>query len=336
MRYVQALNDTLRSILRDDPRVIVLGEDIADPYGGAFKVTKGLSTEFPDRVRTTPVSEGAITGLSAGLALAGYRPVLEIMFGDFLTLCFDQVVNHISKYERMYDGNATCPVIVRSPSGGGRGYGPTHSQSLEKHFLGTPHLRVVAASLFHPPLASFEDFLKHDSPVLHVEHKLLYPANLMSQEAVRSEGLSIDEERGEATIPTLSIRPVSRDRCTATVVAYGYAAWLAYRSVLQLAYEDEIMVELLVPAELGPVDWAPITRSVESTGSLLTVEEGTAGWSWGTEIAAGTTERCFGDLRRAPSVLASDPTIIPSSRHLEEQMLVTQEKIVNAIRRAAA
>jgi pyruvate/2-oxoglutarate/acetoin dehydrogenase E1 component len=336
LRYVQALNDTLRSILRDDPRVVILGEDIADPYGGAFKVTKGLATEFPDRVRTTPVSEGAITGLSAGLALAGFRPVLEIMFGDFLTLCFDQIVNHISKYERMYDGKATCPVIVRSPSGGGRGYGPTHSQSLEKHFLGVPHLRVVAASLFHPPHDSFVDFLRHDSPVLHVEHKLLYPANLMTRDAVQAEGLLIDEERGDATIPSLSIRPVSRNRCVATVVAYGYVAWLAYRSILQLAYEDEIMVELIVPAQLSPVDWAPIVRSVEATGSLVTVEEGTAGWSWGTEIAAGAVARCFASLRRPPAVTASAPTIIPSSRHLEEQMLITQDKIAHAIRLAAA
>ena len=95
------MNETLRYILQNDPRVVILGEDIADPYGGAFKVTRGLTSEFPDRVRTTPVSEGAITGLSAGLALAGFRPVLEIMFGDFLALCFDQILNHIAKYERM-------------------------------------------------------------------------------------------------------------------------------------------------------------------------------------------------------------------------------------------
>jgi pyruvate/2-oxoglutarate/acetoin dehydrogenase E1 component len=336
LRYAQALNDTLRSILQSDPRVIILGEDILDPYGGAFKVTRGLSSEFPDRVRTTPVSEGAITGLSAGLALAGFRPVLEIMFGDFLSLCFDQILNHIAKYERMYDGNATCPVIIRSPSGGGRGYGPTHSQSLEKHFLGIPHLRVVAASLFHAPLQSFEDFLRHDSPVLHVEHKLLYPQNLYSIERIQEEGLIVNEEVGAATIPTLSIKPVPRERCAATVVAYGYAAWLAYRSVLQLAYEDEMFVELLVPAELAPVDWEPIARSVEETGSLLTVEEGAAGWSWGTEIASGAVQRCFRDLRQAPSVLASAATIIPSSREREERMLVTQDKIVQAIRQAAA
>lgn len=336
MRYVQALNEALRSILQNDARVVILGEDIADPYGGAFKVTRGLSSEFPDRVRTTPVSEGAITGLSAGLALAGFRPVLEIMFGDFLTLCFDQILNHIAKYERMYDGNATCPVIIRSPSGGGRGYGPTHSQSLEKHFLGIPHLRVIAASLFHAPNLSFEDFLQYDSPVLHVEHKLLYPQSLHSIERIQADGLVVDVEVGDATIPTFSIRPVPRERCTATVVAYGYASWLAYRAMLHLAYEEEKFVELVVPAELAPVDWEPIARSVDKTGSLLTVEEGSAGWSWGTEIAVGVAQRCFSELRHPPTVLASAPTIIPSSREREERMLVTEDKIAQAMRQAAA
>ena len=157
--FARVLGDTLRRLLEDDPRVVILGEDVVDPYGGAFKVTRGLSTDFPDRVRATPISEGAIAGVAAGLALAGYRPIAEIMFGDFLTLCFDQVVNHIAKYEAMYDGGATCPVILRTPSGGGRGYGPTHSQSLEKHFLGVPHLRVVAASLHHDPDRVFDVLL---------------------------------------------------------------------------------------------------------------------------------------------------------------------------------
>ena len=173
MIYARALGDTLRHTLESDPRVVVLGEDILDPYGGAFKVTRGLSTDFPTRVRATPISEAAITGVSAGLALAGFRPIAEIMFGDFLSLCFDQIANHIAKYGAMYNGAATCPVVIRTPSGGGRGYGPTHSQSLEKHFLGVPHLRVVAGSLWHDPATLFEDFLADDWPVLHIEHKLL-------------------------------------------------------------------------------------------------------------------------------------------------------------------
>src|SRR5918995_6225884 len=148
---VRQLNKALHQVLADDPRVVLLGEDIADPYGGAFKVTRGLTTAFPERVLTTPVSEAAMVGVAAGLAMSGYRPIVEIMFGDFVTLAFDQIVNHITKYPAMYAGKVTCPVIVRVPSGGHRGYGPTHSQSLEKHFMGVPHLTVAAASPFHDP-----------------------------------------------------------------------------------------------------------------------------------------------------------------------------------------
>ena len=117
MIAARAMGDALRAALKSDERVILLGEDLVDPYGGAFKVTRGLSTDFPGRVRSTPISEGAIAGLSAGLALSGYRPIAEIMFGDFLTLCFDQIVNHIAKYEAMYNGKVTCPVIIRTPRG---------------------------------------------------------------------------------------------------------------------------------------------------------------------------------------------------------------------------
>ena len=208
MILARALNETLRHFLKTDPRIVVLGEDIADPYGGAFKVTRGLTTEFPERVRTTPVSEGAIAGIAAGLALSGYRPIAEIMFGDFLALCFDQVMNHITKYQAMYNNKVTCPVILRTPSGGGRGYGPTHSQSLEKHFLGIPHLRVVAASLYHDPKAIFETLLQQDSPVLYIEHKLLYPLHLAlpKGEAVGDNLARVENSPG--FLPTVFISPV--------------------------------------------------------------------------------------------------------------------------------
>src|ERR1700748_1120466 len=173
MIHARALNHALHRALDEDDRVVVLGEDIADPYGGAFKVTRGLTSAFPKRVRSTRISEGALAGVAAGLALAGYRPIAEVMFGDFLTLCFDQIVNHIAKYEAMYAGQTICPVIIRTPSGGGRGYGPTHSQSLEKHFVGVPHLKVVASSLVHDPAAVLRALLAQDAPVLHIEHQLL-------------------------------------------------------------------------------------------------------------------------------------------------------------------
>jgi pyruvate/2-oxoglutarate/acetoin dehydrogenase E1 component len=332
--YARALGDTLRHALESDPRVVLLGEDILDPYGGAFKVTRGLSTDFPARVRATPISEAAIAGVSAGAALAGLRPIAEIMFGDFLALCFDQIANHISKYKAMYGGAATCPVVIRTPSGGGRGYGPTHSQSLEKHFLGVPHLRVVAASLWHEPVALFDDFLTSEEPVLHIEHKLLYPLHVATNGGA---GLAVITRDGSPGVPpTVSIRLVPREDCALTVVAYGYQAELARRVLERLAIEEELFAELLVPAQLSPVDWAPLERSVAITGGLLTAEESTGGWSWGTEIAAELGSRLFGRLRRAPSVLASARDVIPGAPAREAEMLVGERQIEEAVREAVA
>ena len=323
MIYSKAINETLRYYLETDERVVVLGEDIIDPYGGAFKVTKGLSTDFPDRVRTMPVSEAAIAGISAGLALEGFRPISEVMFGDFAALCFDQIVNHMAKYEAMYNGKATCPVVMRMPSGGGRGYGPTHSQSLEKYFVGVPHLNVVAASLHHDPKELFAYFFSQDKPTIFVEHKLLYPLKTRyesSDNIIKKNGL------------TVSVSPVPREDCSVTVVSYGYMAHLAEQVIQKLAIEEEIFVELVIAAKLSPIEWPPIEESVASTGALLTVEEGTAGWAWGTEVATHIQEKQFGQLRQAVKVLTSEADVIPAARPLEDQMLMNPKKIEKAIR----
>jgi acetoin:2,6-dichlorophenolindophenol oxidoreductase subunit beta len=334
MIYARALGEALHSALAEDERVVVLGEDIADPYGGAFKVTRGLTTDFPERVRTTPISEGAIAGVAAGLALAGYRPIAEVMFGDFLALCFDQILNHIAKYEAMYDGAVTCPVVIRLPSGAGRGYGPTHSQSIEKHVMGIPHLRVVAASLLHAPDEILRRLLTDDAPAIHVEHKLLYPLDMIETEELI--GATVEAIGREDAIRTMSVRWAPRSECRATVVAYGYQAELARRVQARLALEEEIFVELLVPGQLAPLDYGPIIDSTGVTGSLVTIEEGTTGWSWGTEIAATASRLLFGELRRPVDVVASAADVIPSSRERERETIVGEERIEQAIRAAAA
>ena len=335
MIFARELNATLRGCLEIDPRVVVLGEDILDPYGGAFKVTRGLSTDFPGRIFATPVSEASIAGFSAGLALAGFRPIAEIMFGDFLALCFDQIVNHIAKYRAMYANGATCPVIIRTPSGGHRGYGPTHSQSLEKYFVGVPHLKVVAASIYHETRLIFERFLAQDDPVLFIEHKLLYPQEMKLPERGRIGNALAGHDESAGTLPTVSLSYVPRDQCTVTVLAYGYQALLAAKALEELALEEEIFGELIVPAQIAPMDWAPVERSVGVTGSLLTIEEGTAGWSWGTEAAAVVGNRLFRQLRRPVDVLASARTVIPGAKSLESEMLVGPRQIKKAIRETA-
>ena len=330
------MGDALRAALHEDDHVILLGEDLTDPYGGAFKVTRGLSTDFPGRVRSTPISEGAIAGISAGLALSGFRPIAEIMFGDFLTLCFDQIVNHIAKYEAMYNGKVTCPVIIRTPSGGGRGYGPTHSQSLEKHFLGVPHLRIVATSLVHDPAAVLRALLAQDSPALLIEHKLLYPLHLLLPAGGRIEGDIAEEHFSSDGLPTVSIRPVQREECSFTVLAYGYQAELARRVLSRLAVEEEIFGELVVPSQISALDWEPIDASVSATRSLLVIEEGVSGFTWGSEVAARISSRFFGQLRRPVATASSEPTVIPASKRLEADMLMTAERVERAIRGVAA
>ncbi len=190
------LQHVLSGLLAQREDVHVLGQDLLDPYGGAFKVTDGLSTRFPNRVWTTPVSEAATVGMANGMALAGLRPVVEIMFGDFSTLIVDQLLNHAAKFERMYGGTVRCPVIVRTPMGGHRGYGPTHSQSLEKLFLGIPGLTVVAADPVHDQRLIWQRMIELGALCLYVENKALYGTRLPLIEAGRWGPFTLEASTG--------------------------------------------------------------------------------------------------------------------------------------------
>jgi len=145
--YGQSINKALDEKLKIDKKVILLGEDIKEPYGGAFKITKELSKKHPNQVINTPMSEYALTGVITGMAIRGLKPVLEIMFGDFITICADQLINHATKFNWMYNNQVRVPIVIRTPMGGRRGYGPTHSQTIEKMYLGIPGLKVIAPSL---------------------------------------------------------------------------------------------------------------------------------------------------------------------------------------------
>src|SRR4030067_3642529 len=187
---LDSLNAALHQAFARDDRILLLGEDILDPYGGAFKVTRGLSSKYPARVFTTPISEAGIIGVGAGLALRGFRPIVEIMFGDFLPLPADQLINHVAKFRWMYNQKVRLPLVVRTPMGGRRGYGPTHSQTLEKIFMGIPGLKLLAPHTLGKPgqllLSAINS--SNEEPVLFIENKLLYylhvqePSDLMEFE----------------------------------------------------------------------------------------------------------------------------------------------------------
>ena len=173
MRHIDAINTTLKNLMTKNSDLYIIGEDIIDPYGGAFKVTKNLSSLFPDRVLSTPISEAAIIGFGSGMAMNGKKIIVEIMFGDFLSLGFDQILNNVSKFKWLYN-DIKMPLIIRAPMGGYRGYGATHSQSIEKHFCGIPNLNVLSLDRYSDINNMFVNSLKSETPTLIIENKTLY------------------------------------------------------------------------------------------------------------------------------------------------------------------
>jgi len=321
MLYVENLRQALHQTMTGDEKVVVLGEDILDPYGGAFKVTQGLSTHFPTRVLPTPICEASIAGMAVGMALRGLRPVAEIMFGDFITLIADQLVNHAAKYSAMYGGKVIVPLVIRTAVGAGRGYGPTHSQSLERMFLGIPHLKIVAPSHVHDPGTLLQAAIADDEPVLFLEHKLLYPQKLY-----------VDDKNGtKDRYPTAILRnydpPTQPD---VTLIAYGGISRLLVPLLSHLA-DEEIWLDVCLPSCISPVDEQPLQNSAQASGRVIILEESQATFGWGAEIAAMLYARLGNGLQAPIQRLGIADTVIPAAKALEDKMLISAEKIEAAI-----
>jgi pyruvate/2-oxoglutarate/acetoin dehydrogenase E1 component len=326
MTYLESLNSGLRALLEEVPEVVVFGEDLLDPYGGAFKVTRGLQRDFPQRVLTTPISEAALTGMANGMALRGLRPVLEIMFGDFLALCMDQILNHGAKFRTMYNNSVTVPVTIRSPVGGGRGYGPTHSQCLEKLFFGIPEIRMVAPSVFCDAGEVLRQAVLDDKLVLFLEHKLLYPVELLSA----ATGLSVETVRDGLGYPVAMLRNYRSGSPDVTLITYGGMSRFAV-SLLQHMAEEEINVLACIPTLIKPPPFDLIRSAAEETGRVVVAEEGCLQWGWGSEISARIHESLFGRLRAAVRRVAAVDIAIPAARTLERAVLPTGTDIENAM-----
>ncbi len=329
IRCVNALNQALTKVFEERDDVYLLGEDILDPYGGAFKVTAGLSTRWPERVITTPISEAALFGISAGMAIRGYRPILEVMFGDFVTLGLDQIVNGISKFRLMFDDQVRVPLVVRMPMGGGRGYGPTHSQSLEKILAGVPGITVVAANEAQDLEALVADAVADDDPVFLIENKQMYGRPNRRPEAGRYGDLACRETAGP--YPALTFSGNDFGRGTATVVTYGGMLPAALEAVHELILEEEIFVEVVALARLNPLDLAPILDSVRRTGVLITLEEGTLTGGIGAEVAAQVQQEAWGQLRAPIRRIAAPDGIVPAARSLEQAVLPGAVNVVDAV-----
>lgn len=322
MRYVESLRESLFAMMLSDPRVYVIGEDILDPYGGAFKVTKGLSSTFPERVLTTPISEAAITGMAIGMALRGLRPIVEIMFGDFVTLAADQIVNSATKFRWMYNNQVSVPLVVRVPMGGYRGYGPTHSQSLESMFMSVPGLLIISPSLFHNPGQLLTEAVKYDDPVLFVEHKTLYARPLFPGD--ERPGWPVPHKsivKPGAEWPTVRLSCAPDETPDVTVIAYGYAASLAAEAAIDLFMQEELLVDVLVPSCLRPVPIEDMLPSILRSRRVVVVEEGHLTGGWGAEVSSLIHECAFHSLLMPTIRVAAKNLPIPSARTLEERVL---------------
>ncbi len=318
----ESLNAALRRLLVAHGNVVLLGEDLHDPYGGAFKVSAGLSTAFPARVLSTPISEAAITGTATGLALAGYRPISEIMFADFLSLCIDQLYNHAVKLGPIKGGEALS-MVIRTASGGRRGYGPTHSQSPEGLVASIPGLTVVAPH--HRVDAGWlleVAVLNASGPVLFFEHKLLYGATI---EQGDYQPLPANLPSGlDALFPTMGRLKTAPDLI---ILSYGGMLKEAEAAARRLEEDEELTVEILAPTLLSPFPAAAVIERVKNCGRILIAEEGPKAFGIGAEIAALLLESGVpARLRR----VGSEAVIIPAARHLEREALPDADAIVSA------
>ncbi len=317
-----SLNAALRRLLETRPEVVVLGEDLHDPYGGAFKVTAGLSTEFAGRVISTPISEAGVVGAAIGLALGGLRPIVEIMFADFVSLAMDQLYNHAVKFPGMFP-NCGVPVVVRTPAGGRRGYGPTHSQSPENLLTAVPGLTVVFGSHRHDVGALLSTAVTEwQYPVVFLEHKLLYG--------------EMQDRGGYTTVPSDPCDPAAdlfetiasrRDNPDVTLVAYGGMLPVVERAAAALEAED-FVVEIVSPSLLQPCPRHTLVRALSNRPRVAVIEESPLGPGFGAELVAVLAESGFaGRVTR----IAPPPVPIPAARSLETQVLLDERALFDAL-----
>lgn len=316
--YRDAIREALDEQLQQDESVFLLGEDIG-VYGGAFGVTAGLQAKFgKTRVRDTPISELGMTGVAVGAALTGMRPVVDIQFSDFLTLAMDQIVNQAAKIRYMFGGKGNVPLVIRTPSGSGTGAAAQHSQSLEAWLTHIPGLKVVQPSTPFDAKGLLVEAIRDPNPVIFYEHKLLY--DLIGN--VPKESYSISFGQAE----------IKQTGSHITVVATAIMVPRALEAA-SLLEKEGILVEVIDPRTLVPLDERTIIQSVKKTGRLLVVHEAVKRGGYGAEIASIVGEKAFSYLRAPVARLGGVAVPIPNNKQLERAAVPQVEDIVDSIKR---
>jgi len=320
LRYYEALIEAQAEEMRRDERVFVMGEDVG-LFGGTFRATEGLMAEFGSRrVRDTPIAEAGIVGLALGAAMAGLRPVPELMTVNFAMVAMDQIVNHVAKARYMFGGQFDLPLTIRAPGGGGTQKGAQHSHSIESWFVNAPGIRVVVPSTPYDAKGLLKTSIRSNDPVLFVEHELLY-----------STRGPVPEE--EYLVP-LGEAELKRPGSDVTVVAWSRMVHEALRAAEELAQEG-IEVEVLDPRTLDPFDWDAVYASVARTRRCVVAEEGWRNVGVGAEIAARLQEHLFHELDAPVGRVAAVDVPLPYAKNLEKAALPDAQDIVRAVLKIA-
>ena len=321
LRYVRSITEALREEMIRDKTVCILGEDVG-AGGGAFSATRGLLEEFgPDRVKDAPISESSIIGVALGMASTGLRPIVEIMFMDFLSLCMDPIVNGVAKWKFMFGGQYTAPLVIRTPAGAANNAGPNHSQSLEAWFCHVPGIKVVMPSTIYDLKGLLKSSIRDDDPVIFIEHKHLY--------AAKGE---IPEE--EFLVP-LCQAEIKREGSDVTVVATAQMVLEAMKAADELA-ADGISVEIIDPRTISPLDMKTILDSVKKTSRLVVAHEAIRTCGLGAEIAARVAEEAFDYLDAPVKRVGAAFSPLPFAIPLEKACLPWADDIVRAVKEVTA
>ena len=325
--YRQAVNEALRQEMERDPRVILMGEDVAggtgapgqqDAWGGPLGVTKGLYTQFgPDRILDTHLAEISFIGAAAGAAATGLRPVAELMFVDFMGVCFDQILNQAAKFRYMFGGKAVTPLVIRTMYGGGFRAASQHSQCLYSLFTHIPGLKVVVPSNAYEAKGLLIQSIRDDDPVIFFEHKVLY-----------DEEMEVPDE--PYTIP-FGEANVTREGDDCTIVALGRMVGFANQAADNLAKQG-ITCTVVDPRTTSPLDLDTIIETTEETGRLVVVDESHPRCSMASDIASMVAERSFNKLKAAPRMITAPHAPVPFSPALEDLYVPSPAKIEAAVR----
>ncbi len=312
-----ALREALKKALRDDNTVFLMGEDIAE-YGGIYRVTRGLSDEFGrDRVIDTPMAEISIVGAGIGAAVTGLRPVVEIMYADFLPITMDQIVNNAAKFYFLSGGKTPVPLVVRCNFGAGKAEGALQSQTPEAWFLNFPGVKVVMPSNPQDAYGLLLSSIYDNNPVLFCEHKMLY--------ALRGE-LDVSQP-----LPPIGSASVSRKGEEITIVSCGHMLHKCLDAAAQLS-KDGISAEVIDVRTLKPLDESTVCESVRKTGRLLVAEENPRTGGWGLQVLESVVTNCFSEMKEPPRRISAMDVPLPAAKNLEEFAVPTVGSIVSAVR----